>query len=37
MYGSYVETHNNPNITNNISPRTHEYISLRPTVNIKVT
>ena len=33
----YVEVHDDPNITNNTSPRTYEYIALGPTVNIKGT
>ena len=37
VYGLYVEDHDDPNRTNNMSPRTHECISLVPTRNIQVT
>ena len=37
VLGSYVKDHDDQNITNNMSPRTHEYISLGPTVNIQGT
>ena len=35
--GWYVEAHNDPNIINNMNPRTHEWITLGPTGNIQWT
>ena len=35
VFGSYVEAHEEPNITKKKNPRTHECITLGPTVNIK--
>ena len=37
LFGSYVEAHYEPNITNNMYPRTHKCIELRPTGKIKWT
>ena len=37
VFGLYVEAHDEPNITNNKAPRTHEFISLVSTVNIQGT
>ena len=34
-FGSYVEARGDPNITNNMDPKTHEYIALVPTRNIQ--
>ena len=36
VFGSYVEAHDDPNITNSMAPSTHEFIALRPTGNIKM-
>ena len=33
---SYVEAHDDPHITNNMAPRTHECIALAPTKNVQV-
>ena len=35
VFGSYLETRNDPNITNNMSSRNNECIELRPTGNIE--
>ena len=37
VIGLYVEAHGDPNITNNMTLRTHEYITLGPTINIQGT
>ena len=37
VFGSYVEAHDDPNITNNMAPRTHKCIAIRPTGNIQRT
>ena len=37
VFRPYVEAHDEPNITNKMAPRIHEYISLRPTRNIQGT
>ena len=37
VFRSYVEAHNDPKITNNMAPRTHECIALGTTRNIQVT
>ena len=35
--GSYVESHKNLTVINNIDPITHEYIPLGPTINLQGT
>ena len=35
VFGSYVESHNDTTITNNINPRSYEFISLGPIVNLQ--
>ena len=37
VFGSYMEDYYEPNITNNMSPRTHEYIALGTIGNIQGT
>ena len=37
MFGSYVEAHDDTTVTNNMNPRTHKFISLGPTRNLKGT
>ena len=35
VLGSYVEDHDDPNITKNMAPRTHEFIALITTGNMQ--
>ena len=37
VFGSYVEAHDNPSITNNINTITHKCIELGPTGNLQGT
>ena len=37
VFGSYVEAHEYPNITNNMIPRNHKCITLGPTENLQGT
>ena len=37
VFGSYVKSHDDPKLTNNIKPRTNECIYLEQTINLQGT